>query len=65
VDGSRFRTDSGNMILDCKFGPIADVHTLASTLDARTGIVEHGLFLDIAQDVFVAGEDGIQHLRRP
>jgi ribose 5-phosphate isomerase A len=65
ADGVRFRTDSGNMILDCKFGPIADVHTLAKMLDARTGIVEHGLFLDIAQDVIVAGQDGVRHLTRP
>jgi ribose 5-phosphate isomerase A len=63
-DSGVFRTDSGNIILDCKFGPIADAHALAATLAARTGIVEHGLFLDIAQDVFVAGSDGVRHLRR-
>jgi ribose 5-phosphate isomerase A len=66
VSGSGlFRTDSGNMILDCNFGPISDSHALAAKLAARTGIVEHGLFLDIAQDVFVAGADGVRHLRRP
>jgi ribose 5-phosphate isomerase A len=65
VSGSGlFRTDSGNMILDCNFGPIVDAHALAAKLSARTGIVEHGLFLDIAQDVFVAGADGVRHLRR-
>lgn len=63
-DGDLFRTDSGNIILDCHFGPIPDAHTLAHALAARAGIVEHGLFLDIAQDVFVAGADGIRHLRR-
>jgi ribose 5-phosphate isomerase A len=63
--GSLFRTDSGNIILDCNFGPILDVHALAQQLANRTGIVEHGLFLDIAQEVFVAGSDGIRHLRRP
>jgi len=62
--GGAFRTDSGNIILDCKFGPIHDAHVLATQLAARTGIVEHGLFLDMAQDVFVAGADGVRHLRR-
>jgi ribose 5-phosphate isomerase A len=63
-DGSQFVTDSGNMILDCDFGPIADVNELAAKLGARAGIIEHGLFLGIASDVIVAGENGIRHLRR-
>ena len=63
-DGSQFVTDSGNMIFDCNFGPIADVEALAATLGARAGIIEHGLFLSIARDVIVAGADGIRHLQR-
>ena len=63
-DGSQFVTDSGNMILDCNFGPNADVNALAAQLGARAGIIEHGLFLGIATDVIVAGESGIRHLKR-
>jgi len=63
-DGAQFVTDSGNMILDCNFGPIADVNALAAQLGARAGIIEHGLFLGIATDVIVAGESGIRHLKR-
>ena len=63
-DGSQFVTDSGNMILDCNFGPIADVNALAAQLGARAGIIEHGLFLGIATDVIVAGEGGVEHLER-
>ena len=63
-DGSQFVTDSGNMILDCNFGPIADVEELAAKLGARAGIIEHGLFIGIARDVVVAGKDGIRHLQR-
>ncbi|MFO1029184.1 MAG: ribose-5-phosphate isomerase RpiA [Acetobacteraceae bacterium] len=59
-----FRTDSGNIILDCNFGPILDPRGLAQKLSERTGIVEHGLFLGIAQEVFVAGANGVRHLRR-
>ncbi|HSN75169.1 MAG TPA: ribose-5-phosphate isomerase RpiA [Anaerolineae bacterium] len=60
-DGNQFVTDSGNMILDCAFGPIADAPGLAATLGARAGIVEHGLFIGLATDLVVAGPDGIEH----
>ena len=63
-DGSQYVTDSGNMILDCNFGPILDVEALAAKLGGRAGIIEHGLFVGIARDVIVAGADGIRHLRR-
>jgi len=63
-DGSTFLTDSGNLILDCKFGPIPDPRALALKMGGRAGIVEHGLFLGIATDVVVAGEHGVRHLER-
>ena len=63
-DGSEFRTDQGNMILDSRFGPIADPEELAQKLASRAGIMEHGLFLNLAQDVIVAGPRGIRHLKR-
>jgi len=63
-DGSPFITDSGNMILDCDFGPITNPAELAVTLGARAGIVEHGLFLGLATDLIIAGGDGIRHLTR-
>ncbi|GAB4273836.1 MAG: ribose-5-phosphate isomerase RpiA [Deferrisomatales bacterium] len=58
-------TDQGNLILDCDFGPIEDPPALAARLDARAGVVGHGLFLGLATDVLVAGADGVRHLRRP
>jgi ribose 5-phosphate isomerase A len=61
-DGTPFRTDQGNLILDCAFGPIQQPQELAAKLDARTGIVEHGLFLGLATEVIVAGADGVRHL---
>ena len=63
-DGQDARTDQDNMILDCAFGPIADPAGLAAKLSARAGIVGHGLFLNLADDVIVAGPGGIQHLQR-
>jgi transketolase len=47
-DGTPFRTDQGNMILDCAFGAIREPAALAAQLDGRTGIVEHGLFIELA-----------------
>jgi ribose 5-phosphate isomerase A len=62
--GTPFRTDEGHLILDCTFGPIEKPRELAALLEARAGIVEHGLFLDIATDVLVGESDGVRHLSR-
>jgi ribose 5-phosphate isomerase A len=63
VQGSEFRTDQGNLILDCRFGPIADAPGLAQMLAARAGIIEHGLFIGLTSEVVVAGKDGIRVLK--
>ncbi|MFN3334577.1 MAG: ribose-5-phosphate isomerase RpiA [Caldilinea sp.] len=65
ADGSPYVTDNGNWIVDCNFGLIEDPATLARQLEARAGIVEHGLFLDMATDLVVAGVDGIRYSPRP
>jgi ribose 5-phosphate isomerase A len=62
--GAPFVTDQGNYILDCAFGPISEPGTLGARIDARTGIVAHGLFLGLATDVIVAGPSGVRHLAR-
>ncbi len=59
-----FQTDQGNLILDCDFGAIQDAAALDKTLNARAGIAEHGLFIDMARDVIVADARGIRHLRK-
>lgn len=58
------RTDQGNRVLDCRFGPIADAAALARAMDGRAGIVAHGLFLDLAHAVVVAGADGVRMMER-
>ena len=63
-DGSPFQTDGGHYLLDCAFGPIHEPAVLASRLESRAGIVEHGLFLGLATDVIVAAERGLRHLKR-
>jgi ribose 5-phosphate isomerase A len=63
-DGAPFVTDSGNMILDCDFGPIESPGQLAEKLNRRAGVVEHGLFIGLVTDVIVAGANGVRHLKR-
>lgn len=52
-DNKPYVTDQGNLILDAGFGRITDAHGLAEALDHVTGVVEHGLFLDIATTLVI------------
>ncbi len=63
-DGKIYKTDQGNVILDCAFGAMSDVTSVAMRIKARTGIVEHGLFLGLATDVIVASPVEIKHIKR-
>jgi ribose 5-phosphate isomerase A len=62
--GKLFRTDQNNVILDANFGPIENAQELSVKLAERAGIVAHGLFLDLADEVIVAEEHAVKHLRR-
>jgi ribose 5-phosphate isomerase A len=64
-NGNAFRTDGGHIILDCRFAEgISDAAALAAALDARPGVMEHGLFLDVATRVLVARSGGVDVLER-
>ena len=52
-------TDDGLYVLDCHFGPIAEPPRLAHDIKSVVGVVDHGLFLGLADRVLVAGEDGV------
>jgi len=54
-----YLTDEGNYILDCACGEIADPERTAAEIRGIVGVVEHGLFLNMASLVLVAGEDGV------
>ena len=62
ADGSFFKTDQSNLILDCDFGPVADLAGLDRAMAARAGIVAHGLFLGLVSDVIIARADGVEHV---
>ena len=63
-DGVPFVTDSGNHILDCSFGRIEDPAALARQLDARAGLLEHGLFINLTHDLVVANDNGVRLHRK-
>ncbi|QBR72886.1 ribose 5-phosphate isomerase A [Beijerinckiaceae bacterium] len=58
--GQAFVTDNGNYIVDCFFGAIPDPDHLAERLSAIPGVVEHGLFIGVANAVISAGPAGIE-----
>ena len=51
-------TDGGNHILDCHCGRIPDAEALAARLSNVPGVVEHGLFINIARTVIIGNENG-------
>ena len=57
-----FITDGGHYIIDCAFGPMADPKEIAHHLDHVVGVMEHGLFLGFASQVFIGGKGGVQIL---
>ena len=58
-----FVTDNSNYIIHCTFPDgIDDPLELATTLKARTGVVEHGLFLGMATEVIVAEKNGLSFM---
>ncbi|MFN2196883.1 MAG: ribose-5-phosphate isomerase RpiA [Anaerolineales bacterium] len=63
-DGRPRITDEGNIILDCYFEEIEDPYQLAAAIRKQPGVVEHGLFLDMAAEAYVAALSGVQHLTR-
>jgi ribose 5-phosphate isomerase A len=63
ADGKPFLTDENNHILDCRFGQIPDVDGLARRLSDMPGIVEHGLFIGMANIVLVANGSEIVELQ--
>ena len=62
--GEPFVTDGGHFILDASFGLIRDPDRLSQALHAIPGVVEHGLFLGLAERVVIADPEGTRTLER-
>ena len=63
-EGSVYVTDEGHHILDCNFGKIADPAGLNAKLHEIPGVVEHGLFIGLAEMAFVGKDGGVVHVKR-
>jgi ribose 5-phosphate isomerase A len=63
-DGHAFVTDGGHWILDAAFARISDPKSLADRLDGIAGVVEHGLFIALAQTAVIAGANGVRVVER-
>jgi ribose 5-phosphate isomerase A len=64
-DGHAFVTDGGHWIIDAAFERIADPKALALKLAAIPGVMEHGLFIGLAQTAILAGAGGVRVIERP
>ena len=58
-DGSLF-TANTNLVLDCDFREIEDVPGLAADLSAIPATQEHGLFVDLVDEIDVGSDDGVE-----
>ena len=64
-DGRPVVTDEGHHLLDCAIPP-GDLEALAEAVKATLGVVEHGLFVDQADEVLLGRPDGtVRELARP
>ena len=61
-DGEVVITDNGNLIYDVVCGAIEEPSLLADALKSVTGVVEHGLFLDLADEGLIGGDDGVERV---
>jgi ribose 5-phosphate isomerase A len=63
-DGHVFVTDGGHWIIDAHLGRIAGASRLADRLSAVPGVVEHGLFIGLADLAVLASAQGIRVVER-
>ena len=65
-DGHAFVTDGGHWIVDAALGRIDDPRAMAHALCGIPGVMEHGLFIGLAQTAILAGPDGVNaSIERP
>jgi ribose 5-phosphate isomerase A len=63
-DGAPFVTDSGNYLYDAPCGAIVDPPGVEAALKSITGVVDHGLFLALAQEALVGTDAGVERMER-
>jgi ribose 5-phosphate isomerase A len=64
-DGHPFVTDGGHWIIDAALERIDDPKAMAHALSGIPGVMEHGLFVGLAQMAIIGGPDGIKIIEPP
>lgn len=65
LDGKMFITDNGNLVLDATLSGDEDLLDLCDELNSIPGVIDHGLFLDEADEILIEHADGsVEHLAR-
>lgn len=59
ADGSMYVTDGGNYILDCRFPGQADLAGMERALAVMVGVIETGLFIQMADTVLIGTANGV------
>lgn len=59
-----YRTDQGNIVIDCHFADLEEPRATAATLAAIPGILGHGLFLDEVDAAYIATNGIVTRLER-
>jgi ribose 5-phosphate isomerase A len=65
AEGQPYRTDGGNLIMNCKFNGLDDPAAVERALSMVVGVVESGLFLGLATTALVASRTGVRRIDRP
>jgi ribose 5-phosphate isomerase A len=60
--GQPFVTDNENYVLDASFKPISDPNQLSRRIKEITGVIEHGLFVGIVDEVIVGRVDSAESM---
>jgi len=65
INSTAFETDENNYILDYHLGRIGDPENLAAALNAIPGVIENGLFINMASRAMIGSTDGTAREVKP
>jgi ribose 5-phosphate isomerase A len=61
-DGTAYRTDGNNEIIDCRFPAITDPGSLDRQLQCLPGVLETGFFIDLCDTLIVGSPTGVDQI---
>jgi ribose 5-phosphate isomerase A len=64
-NGQPVLSDNGNLIIECQFKPITNTWALDLQLHDIPGVLETGIFIDLATLAYVATTNGVARLEKP